>query len=179
MRSARWPRSIASTASATTLAPSPSARSPAAYCCSRPPACTRSWRSRSRNAGVRSVSVRPWAPSRASWWRLCSGARSGRSVPVRRWGCSPRTSSAGTCRSSRSAACRFPASSPARPRSCCSSASSRRWVLPDAASASIPPKRCEASRGTAGVVELLSPNSGRDAKPLRELWVKAARSTRP
>jgi len=27
--------------------------------------------------------------------------------------------------------------------------SSLRWVLPDAASASIPPKRCEASRGTA------------------------------
>jgi hypothetical protein len=40
-RSARWPRSIASTASATTLARSRSARSPAACCCSRPPACTR------------------------------------------------------------------------------------------------------------------------------------------
>ncbi len=71
-------------------------------------------------------SVRPWAPSRASWWRLCSGAPSGRSVPARPWGCSPRTSSVGTCRSNRSAACRFPACSLARPCSCCSSASSRR-----------------------------------------------------
>jgi hypothetical protein len=40
-RSAPWPRSIATNVSATTLAPSPSARSPAAYCCSRRPACTR------------------------------------------------------------------------------------------------------------------------------------------
>ena len=47
-------------------------------------------------------------------------------LPARPWGCSRRTSSAATCRSNRSAACRFPASSPARPRSCSSSAFSPR-----------------------------------------------------
>ena len=99
---------------------------------------------RRREIGIRSaLGAQPGhlvaAVFRRAFWQIGAGSAAGMLAAYL---------AVGTCRSNRSAACRFPASSPARPRSCCSSASSLRWVLPDAASASIPPKRCEARRGT-------------------------------
>ena len=87
---------------------------------------------RRREIGIRSaLGAQPGqllaAVFRRAFWQIGAGSAVGMLAAY---------SSAGTCRSSRSAACRFPACSPARPRSCCSSASSRRWVLPDVAFAS-------------------------------------------